>query len=112
MTRPKPKTVLQRARALIEKHWTQRKFYNEVDDSYCAIGALNAVTNMGNKNVWTGYDAASTGNSYSRKLENYLEAALPFDGPKSVILFNDGPTTTQADVLALYDRAIKLTEGN
>lgn len=108
MTRPKPKTVLQRARALLEKHWTQRKFYDEYTGSYCAIGALNAVTNKGK---YYGYEAASTANAYSRKLEGLLQDALPKYGPQSVILFNDGFTTTQADVLALYDRAIELAEG-
>ena len=36
-----------------------------------------------------------------------LQRALP-KGFRSVMVYNDFPTTTQADIIALYDRAIEL----
>ena len=40
-----------------------------------------------------------------------LQRSLP-KGFRSVMVYNDLPTTTQKDIIALYDRAIELALGN
>lgn len=99
-------TVLQlhRARELVRRGWTQGVFARDVQDggveptakgavSYCAGGAICSVVGH--------YGPCSP-------LE-YLAAALPTPCMpiyESLAIYNDASTTTQADILACYDRAI------
>src|SRR4051812_48872706 len=108
MTQPKPQTILERARALIERHWSKGAYYREEDDSYCALGALNVVISRSKDK----YNAASSSSTYALRVQQYLEDSLPLHSYRSVVVFNDGPKTTKEDVLALYDRAITLAKAD
>lgn len=104
MTQPKPKTILERARALIEKHWGKGLWYDETNNTYCALGAIQAAGSRANDPV----HAALSINSASEKAIPYLRKALPTKWGESIMRFNDAPSTTHADVLEVYDRAIEL----
>lgn len=105
MTKPIPPTILKRAQALIKDGWTQGTFYNG-SGSYCALGAVYAVTSKRENQD----SAASIGTPYGQSIvDNYLKRSLP-EGFYSVAAFNDNLKTAHDDVLALYDRAIALAE--
>ena len=80
--------VLTEARALIQlpENWCKVHFDNG-NHAHCILGALDRVGHS-----WIGRD--------------HLLYALPPGADRSVILFNDDPRTTHADVLDLFDRAI------
>ncbi len=98
--------VLRDARALIEdpERWTKRGFvsYNAVGlESYCALGAVAELKISGKRiptadraDAWYSLAVAAGGTHWS-----------------AVGYFNDGPDTSHADVLALFDRAIADEEG-
>lgn len=84
---------LMTARALIAKGWVKHNLRVERPacvggDAYCVLGALTAAQ--------AGYEG-----------HTYLLQALPY-GFSSFVSFNDSRCTEQADVLALFDRAIAL----
>ena len=92
------KDGLIKARALIEKGWTQGAFakdkYGETvgttdptASQWCATGALMAI--VGTRARY----------SYCVKL---LDQILQ----EGIIIFNDSPCRTKEDILALYDKAI------
>lgn len=94
----KDSEALIKARALIEDpaHWTRNAFWRGGPDGdrigatqFCAVGALLTVTNHP-----TGWDQPPAA--------EYLKAEAP---NCNVIGFNDH--ATHADVLRMYDRAIK-----
>jgi hypothetical protein len=58
----------------------------------CAIGALEVL-----------------GEAAFKRARQALRHALP-EGFLSVVAYNDHPTTTHADILALFDRAIEAEE--
>jgi hypothetical protein len=79
------------ARGLVEAHWGKgdRETGRIPRDKFCAMTALGAKR-----------DAC----------RQALIDALPADrrdGPYPVVEYNDDPSTTHADVLALFDRAIQ-----
>lgn len=90
--------TLRAARALIESpaDWRQYSGVNHhTTQGYCAMEALSGVPTA----VDGAYDQAAEG----------LHAQLPADVP-SIITYNDDPSTTHADILALFDRAIAAQE--
>lgn len=91
-----PAAVLKRARELIEQGWVQGDWRVTDDNgkmSFCAIGALNEASTKVN---WETKDEA-------REL---LGSALR-NGYHDVIEYNDADGRRKADVLKLFDRAIK-----
>lgn len=96
-----PKTILRQARALVAKGWTQDryaadKWRHEVDfDSpsacrFCASGAIRRV---------------SIGSPVTQAYDLMDRAAGPDHA--GFVAFNDYPGRTKAEVLAMFDRAIK-----
>lgn len=82
-----------RARALLSNGWVKYNLRVERPacvggDAYCALGALQAAQG--------GLEASQ-----------YLVQALPY-GFSSYVGFNDNRQTEQADIMALFDRAIVL----
>lgn len=82
-------------RRLVENGWCQH--WPTDGDACCAGQAINYFTNMPERNVTKSFE--------------YLTKSLPFferpkNKPPTVPAYNDLPTTTLDDVLALYDRAI------
>ena len=75
------------ARMLIEEHWGQGP---STGSQVCAVEAL-----------WCQFPG-NTAESVA-----CLHEALPVPW-RDIISYNDHPTTTKADILALYDRAIDL----
>lgn len=82
--------ILQVARAKIEDPANWRKDEFEKEGRYCAVGAVISVSGWGDCSAWRALDAVC-------ELQ-----CTPW--------FNDQPTTTHADVLALFDRAIAAAE--
>lgn len=103
------KETLAAARRLIEapEYWTKGhhardRFGTGVDSTssravcWCALGACERA------------DPRNNGSAAKRALVLALEVVEPRDRvPASVAEFNDSETTTHADVLALFDRAIE-----
>lgn len=83
--------ILTDARAKLEdpKNWTKGRFFGQ--DGYCALGAVVLVT--------PSVQACALRSEVIRA----LRAAV---GVESVIDFNDAETTSHADVLAMFDKAI------
>lgn len=97
-----PLTLLQNTRALIVRGWNQGTFAQNAKGeavtsgdpeacSWCLIGALGTAA----KDHETAFDRAY----------DILRKLMPI-GSYSLSLWNDLPGRTQADVLALIDRAI------
>lgn len=89
-------TVLKRARELIEQGWVQGDFRQRDEQGnmrFCAIGALDeAASNV----EWSTKDNARE--ALDKSLRN---------GYHDVIEYNDADGRRKADVLKLFDRAIK-----
>lgn len=97
--------TLRKAKALISKpvNWNKDgewyKGGNPNSNCMCAYGAVMRVT--GNFTEWPSKE------DYSQPLED--AAMMLFD--REVIDVNDHPDTTHDDIMALFDRAIELAEG-
>lgn len=99
-----PAEILRKARELIEtKGWTQGAYarsakgepvdwYNKRACQFCLNGALNYAEGL----AFVSYDGR----------ELIREAV----GQPNTIKWNDEPTRTKAEVLAVFDRAIALAE--
>jgi hypothetical protein len=104
--------ILRAARETIAdpKHWTQGAYARDkhgvpVDSlrgegcTFCTFGAVRHVVAKENAEYF--------------EAEVALDSSVPRDGMGATIgaiNFNDAPTTTHADVLALFDRAIARAE--
>jgi hypothetical protein len=100
------KQVLQRAKALIEKGWTQRLNYRDDTDgnrSYCALGGLY-------EGVWKSPNRMVSAKVELRAMNALSKAVAGGVGGSygSVISFNDTPGRTKEEVLAKFDEAISL----
>lgn len=87
---------LQEARALIAQGWCQgqmRTVHPDGSQSYCLVGAAFAAT-PNRIERWALY----------RLLAQHLPDGFGRFG--DVACFNDSPSTTQADALAVFDRAL------
>lgn len=91
---PSTAATLRAARALIDtpEKWCQGTYYS--GGRYCAAGAIRKVTGIGDEQF---------------PILEVLNDALPHF--TSILEFNDSPATTHADVLAAFDAAIRLAEG-
>lgn len=73
---------------------------------FCSAGALYKSLDILNISVWDFYFVA----------REYLDKSVPKESIASegvvpdIIVYNDLPTTTHADILSLFDRAIQLAE--
>ncbi len=87
---------LRAAKALIDtpEKWHQG-WYRNGKGAFCALGACREVTHG------KGGDASPAATA--------LKEALPDKWP-TVVIFNDAADTTHADIMALFDRAIKHLE--
>lgn len=90
--------ILMKGRAKVDADWCQYKYgQSGPSQGYCALTALLGTWKSG---VFEPYKPFNTGFVV-------LTECLP-PGNFSVIRYNDDPTTTKEDILALYDRAIAL----
>jgi hypothetical protein len=106
--------VLQDARELITKGWTQKvyarladnapiHFFNKDACSFCMVGAIYRC------NVAI-VDNGTTDNYYNYYGIQYLWTALGFNGESQLTEWNDIPNRTVDEVLTVYDNAIVLAE--
>jgi hypothetical protein len=102
-----PLETLQKAREHLSdpKNWNKDGNYFKDNDRSsgccCALGAL-ALCEVGPNPRWSAphiHDARAA----------LMSALRP--GGRTVTSFNDAPSTTHADILALFDRAIASVEG-
>ena len=98
MTKPIPKTarILMEARKLIdtEEKWCKGE-RQSVSGAMCIVGAILTV---------------EVGDAHSNRLVaggNTIGAIQQITLPFQVVDFNDAPSTTHADVMAVFDKAIK-----
>lgn len=94
---------LREARALIERGWTQGNYVEE--GCYCALGAIGmaVVGNPTAPSFMCGYPAISG-------VVRALGLPLGLRTSSGVADWNDAPDRTQAEVLAVFDKAIALAE--
>jgi hypothetical protein len=86
---------LREARALIERGWTQRA-YERCDGSVCAMGAIEHACG----GCWSDHpDVVSA-----------LRRGIGVPQADDIFYWNDSVFRTQAEVLAAFDKAIKLAE--
>ncbi len=92
------KQILIDARALLVKGWTQRAASRDKDGLPPSAGKPAVC--------WCTYGALMTANwKESDTIYNWLEHK--FDMKGGLIAWNDTPGRTQAEVLALFDKAIE-----
>lgn len=92
---------LRAGRERIARGWCQHDFARKADGTPTDGLDPEAVT-------WCAYGAAHD----DQRVERVLESALnEFAGTYLLATWNDKSDRTQADVLALYDRAIAAVEG-
>lgn len=99
--------ILTQARDLISDpaRWTRGVYARDAEGRETASRSESAV-------CWCVHGAIRkvTGSVYDTLFSGrYAQAALP-EGYSEVHEFNDDPKTTHSDVLALFDRAIKLAK--
>lgn len=92
---PPVAALLSKARAYLSEpeHWMKGNFRNQ-HGQVCALGAF--------------YSACDYAWDYKAPTSFMVEGcnALANACPEPVIAYNDSPSTTHADILALFDRAI------
>lgn len=100
---------LRKAKALIDtpEKWGKGRFFDPETRCFCALGAAREGA---------GGDVSIMGmppDGYGRYQDVHLAlyAALPV-GFISVPRFNDAPSTTHADIMALFQRAIDAAESS
>ena len=103
-----PRLALQEARNRIASpnNWCKVHLQIVMADGvvlYCALGALYSAAEQVARRM--GLDAAE-GMSSAKYSERVLADALP-DGCGTIREYNDARTTTHADMLALFDRALE-----
>lgn len=102
--------LLRAGRELVKRGWTQGTLardanggpvsaYDPTAVCFCAVGSVDT------RDSWDEEGLAAFGGALE-----LLEGALSADWGDSLGAFNDAPTTTQADVVALFDRAIAAAE--
>ncbi|MDE2104466.1 MAG: hypothetical protein KGL39_44940 [Patescibacteria group bacterium] len=93
----KPSEILRRAMALIDTPDKWIKFHFQKDGRFCADGAIVRFIR------WPGIDAAREflKNGIGDKFGSMTDR---------ITRFNDAPTTTHADVMAAFQRAIAAAE--
>lgn len=98
------KDVLVRARSLVRDKWIKNFYFTYPGDDIerdepqgcCAMGAVAWVLTQ---------DGEDEAGDLGKEAEYCLMAELP-SGFRSVESYNDAPSTTREEVLALFDRAI------
>lgn len=92
--------VIEKAAEIVEKQWGQGAYYNENNETFCAVGALRQasgyVTYPEHREDVKNYIAYS--DAYS------LVEGMPETGG-NLISYNDKSTTTKEDILNLFKSA-------
>lgn len=96
--------ILKRARSLIAEGWCQGVSAQDANGHCTSVDSVHAV-----KWCIDGAFCASAGVGYLEAIKCLSRA---FDSPQSIILWNDTPGRTQAEVLAAFDRAIAAKEAS
>lgn len=95
--------------------WIQKSFQGPVSNSYCIIGAIHHIAAL-KYNCLTEFEIMFRSTT---KVTNVLYAAINNHNLKerdfaykeeTIILWNDAPERTHAEVMAAFDRAILLAE--
>lgn len=89
------RAALERTKALIKRGWCQKQPAD--GDKRCLAGALAQAT--------TAVESGRLSYQVWADSLTALISVLP-EPYETLVLFNDHPTTTQADVVALIDRAL------
>lgn len=98
--------ILQVAKGFIERGYTKQYFARNGNDApvdskdpnavcWCAAGAVRRAVPKGVQSELMEYDALYQ-----------LRLSLPEGASNDLVEYNDRPTTTKEDILALFDRAI------
>lgn len=105
--------MLRAGRAKVERGWGQGNTY--LKGNVCAIGGIACVADpkIEQRGFFVPNDFAVSDHYFTAL--DVLNRALtprwaltPRTSPRGIPIWNDDPDRTQADVLALYDRAIEL----
>lgn len=102
--------ILTEARELVSRGWMQGHYYDPETHCYCATGAIMRAVGYLLPVGIPSPDCMLLRESMLVAIER-MERAMPqsrfpMPGYLSLACWNDQPTTTQADVVALFDRAI------
>jgi hypothetical protein len=93
--------VLIAARAEVEKAWCKGRAHNW-DGSVCALGAIEVAAGIPHE----AYRTCITKEGSTHPAALLLRRHVPQAFEHNVPAFNDDEYTTQADVLAMFDRTI------
>lgn len=99
--------VLRAGRERVARGWSQNYFARDAAGNGCPVNSRKAKCWCA---VGAVYAAATTHPVRTPALERLREALPGASRTGEVEWFNDHPLTTQADVLALFDRAIAALE--
>jgi hypothetical protein len=96
--------VLMKARAEVEQHWCKGRAHNW-DGSVCALGAIEVAAGIPHEAYRTCISKEGSTHPAALLLRRHVPQAFEHNVPA----FNDDEYTTQADVLAMFDRTITST---
>lgn len=99
--------VLRAGRERVARGWTQRAMARRSETIAVAPSHPNAVCWCAAGGIYADHRTKNSHEAAVTALERELP---PGDWDGNIIAYNDLPTTTQADVLALFDRAIAALE--
>lgn len=106
---PTPLSLLQRARNLLRTYgWHKGSLAFNNEPNFCAVGALNAAA--GAYDYSQGHKKFVHNHAHVQFKDAHTlldQSALALYGRTNVIDFNDAPTTRKAQVLKVFDHAIK-----
>lgn len=105
--------ILTEARELVSRGWMQGHYYDPETHCYCATGAIMRAVGyllpvgIPSPDCMLRREDMLIAIERVEQVEQAISAArFPMLGYLSLAIWNDQPTTTQADVVALFDRAI------
>ncbi len=94
---------LRKAKALIDtpEKWVKGAYRN-ASGCLCAVGAVMVATGTDPDGVQAGDKIAPCEWLLVAELPDHLRT----HGPAGIVVFNDAPSTTHADIMVLFNRAI------
>ena len=104
------KQILVKARALIERGWTQNTAARNADGDHVAATSRHACRWCATGALYVVYESIPEWREDPKPAEarDLVRAAIPNRNDyETIVGFNDADNTTQADVLAVFDKAIE-----
>lgn len=95
----KTSELIAKGRDVLARGWCQGRYQS--DHAVCAMGALRTVLGGNSMSI-----SAEQIAQYGQASDALCDATYQMFGAYSLIEFNDAPSTTQQDILDIFDKTI------